>query len=492
MRWFQELPLKRKLMLVILVTCAMVLSLACAAIAVYEMDTYRRTVRHEAGVLADVLATNCQAALAFADAEAATGILRAVQADPNLIAARLFDRSGTLFAEYVRPGVTAELPSHPLPDGHQFLDGSLVMVRPIVLDGKRIGTISVRIDLRGMYDRLRLFAGIAAVVLVGSLLAAWVLSIRLQRYISGPILTLAEVAKVVAERNDYTVRAPPQGRNEVGTLTDAFNHMLTQIHQKNIRLEQQAQELARSNAELEQFTYVSSHDLKEPLRMVTMYMTLLERKHGGDLNSEAKGFIRYAVEGAERLHQLIDDILTYSRLDQPDAPLTLVALDEVVIDAIANNRSEIDRQQARISVQPLPRLLCERSQLVQLFQNLIANAVKFHGDRPPHVEIWAEREADHWKVSVRDHGIGMDPAHTQRIFDMFQRLHTRDAYPGTGIGLSICRKIVERHGGRLWVESEPGRGSTFRFTLSDLPEPRPTLGTGTQAMAPGNPDPTAS
>ncbi len=489
MRWFEDLPLKRKLLVVILATCAMVLSLACTAIAVFEIDSYRRTIRHEAEVLADIIGANTQAALSFADPEAAARILGALEADPNVAAARLFDRDDAPFGVYVRPGSTMDFPpTHPA-DGHHFIGERLGVVRPVVLDNRRIGTIAVWMELKGMYDRLWLFAMISGCVLAGSLLAAWGLSIRLQRHISGPILTLAGVARVVAERNDYTVRAPTQGRDEVGVLTDAFNHMLIQIHQKNERLEQQADELSRSNAELEQFTYVSSHDLKEPLRMVTMYMSLLERKHGGVLNDEAKGFVRYAVQGAERLHRLIDDILTYSRLDLPDAPRANVALDAVVADAIANNRSEIERVHAEISVKPLPTVLGERSQLIQLFQNLIGNAVKFHGAAAPRVEIWAEREPSLWKFSVRDHGIGMDPAHTQRIFDLFQRLHTREAYPGTGIGLSICRKIVDRHGGRIWVDSEPGKGSTFIFTLSDLQEPKPPEpaagqpGTGTETAS---------
>ncbi|MBA3683687.1 MAG: HAMP domain-containing protein [Planctomycetes bacterium] len=463
---FDDLPLRRKLMLVILVTCTLVLLLASAALAGFEIDTFRRTMLRESMVLADIVGKNTQAALTFQDATGATSVLGALEANPEVVAARVHDRDGAAFADYLRTGPGIALAERARSDGHEFLDDHLVMVRPITLDGKRIGTISLWMDLAGMHERLLLFAGIVVLVLIGSLAMAWVLSAYLQRYVSQPILSLADVARTVAERKDYTVRAPPQGGNEVGVLTDAFNHMLTEIYDQNQRLKRQAEELTRSNAELEQFTYVSSHDLKEPLRMVTMYMSLLERRYGASMPPEAVVFLHEATAGGERAQQLIDDILSYSRVDRPGVGRGPVALDVVVAEALANNRAEIDRLRAEVVVKSsLPVVLGERPQLVQLFQNLIGNAVKFHGDVPPRIEISAERAGKEWTLSVRDHGIGIAPHYQERIFDMFQRLHTREEYPGTGIGLSICRKIVVRHSGRLWVESEPGAGANFRFTL---------------------------
>ena len=461
-RWFRALPLRRKLSMVILATCGSVLLLACAAIAIFEIVNFRRMLVDEGTVIADILGANTQAAVAFRDEAAAGVTLRALAADRHVLAAQVFDAQGDPFAGYGPPHV---MPAPLDWDGHLFAGGHLDISRPIALDGKRIGTIAMRLSLDGMYERIGFFGVIVLVVLAGSLLVGLLLSSSLQRPISEPILELAAIAKGIAERKDYTVRAPPGARDEMGALTAAFNHMLAEIHAQNQRLHQQAAELARSNAELEQFTYVSSHDLKEPLRMVTMYMGLLERKHGADLKPEALQFMRYAVEGAARLQQLIDDILSYARLDRPDAPLGPVDLGQAVQDAIANNRAEIERLHARVSVAPLPTVPGERTQLVQLFQNLIGNAIKFHGNRPPVVEIAAARRGPEWMISVRDHGIGIDPAYRQRIFDMFQRLHSRAEYPGTGIGLAICRKIVERHGGAIWVESEPGAGATFFITL---------------------------
>jgi signal transduction histidine kinase len=466
-RWFDDLPLRRRLSLVILATCTTTLLLAFAAIAAFELVSFRRTIVREAAVLADMLGTNTQAALAFKDEAAARVVLGAVAADPNVVAARIFTQDGAPFADYATGGGLPPLPAHPEVEQQAFTPDHLELSRPIFLEGRRIGSISLRVQLTGMHDRAKLLATIGAVVLVTALLVAYLLSAALQRPISGPILALADIARGVAERKDYTVRAPPQGRNEVGVLTDAFNHMLTEIDQQNRRLQQQAEELSRSNAELEQFTYISSHDLKEPLRMVTMYMGLLERKHGHLLDAEATQFMRYAVEGAARLQQLIEDILAYARLDRPDAAFEPVPLDEVVAEAIANNRAEIERLRAEVSIGDLPTVAGDRSQLVQLFQNLIGNAVKFHGEAPPRVRISAARAGAETVISVRDHGIGIEPAYRQRIFDMFQRLHSRSEYPGTGIGLSICRKIVERHGGRIWVDSHVGEGSVFSFTLGD-------------------------
>lgn len=465
MRWFSVLPLRRKLTVVILTTCGSVLLLACAVIASFEIVNFRRTLVGEGIVLADIIGANTQAALAFKDEAAATVTLRALQAERNVLAARLYAADSGRFADYVAPGFITAMPDHPPADGHQYIGSHLDITRPVVLDGKRIGTIALQVALTGMYERIGFFAIIVSGVLGGSLLVALVLSASLQRPITEPILALADIATGIAERKDYSIRAPRQGDNEVGALTDAFNHMLGEIQQQNLRLQQQAAELSRSNAELEQFTYISSHDLKEPLRMVTMYMGLLEKKHGPRLEPEALQFMHFAVEGAARLQQLIEDLLSYARLDRPDAGYAPVDLAAAVREALANNLAEIERLHAEVEIGPLPTVAGERSQLVQLFQNLIGNAVKFHGDAPPRIVISAQRREDRWEIAVRDQGIGIEPAYRQRIFDMFQRLHSRADYPGTGIGLAICRKIVERHGGSIWVESEPGQGSTFRFTL---------------------------
>ncbi len=228
---------------------------------------------------------------------------------------------------------------------------------------------------------------------------------------------------------------------------------------------QQRQALARSNDELQQFAYVASHDLQEPLRMISSYLQLLERRYREQLDSEAQEFIHYAVDGAARMQTLIRALLEYSRVSTRGQPFGAVDLETVLDEAIANLKLAIADAQAVITHDPLPTLRGDASQLMQLLQNLISNALKFRAERPPHIHVGVSKSDPHWTIWVRDNGIGIEPEYRDRIFLIFQRLHTRTEYPGTGIGLALCKKIVERHGGQIWLESQPGEGSTFFLTL---------------------------
>jgi signal transduction histidine kinase len=258
---------------------------------------------------------------------------------------------------------------------------------------------------------------------------------------------------------------PPGGRDEVGEAGVALDHAAALLADRRTALTDQRAELERSNRELEQFAYVASHDLQEPLRMVASYVQLLEREYGGRLGEEADEFIGFAVDGAKRMQALIQDLLTYSRVGRGEAPTEPTDLDAAFDRALNNLSAAIEEIGATVSAEDLPTVVADASQMTQLLQNLIGNALKFHGEEAVEVRVGAERHNGEWTFGVRDNGIGIDPKHAERIFAIFQRLHTRKEYPGTGIGLALCRKIVERHGGRIWVESEPGRGTTFRFTL---------------------------
>ena len=231
-------------------------------------------------------------------------------------------------------------------------------------------------------------------------------------------------------------------------------------------LHEAAVELERSNQDLEQFAHVASHDLQEPLRMVTGFLKLLESKYGPQLDAKAREYIAFSVDGATRMSQLIIDLLMYGRVDRKGKRLEAVDANRPLAAALANLHGSIREAGATVTQEELPPIVGDISQLTQLFQNLIGNAVKFrHPDRPCQVHVSARQEKGNWVFAVRDNGIGIPPEQFERVFVIFQRLHTRDKYAGTGIGLAICRRIVERHGGRTWVESNPGEGSTFFFAL---------------------------
>ncbi len=244
-----------------------------------------------------------------------------------------------------------------------------------------------------------------------------------------------------------------------------YGHDITELKLTAQALAKHSEELARSNEELQQFAYVASHDLQEPLRMVTSYLQLLERRYRDQLDSDADEFIGFAVDGANRMKRLINDLLTYSRVGTHGQPFETVDCNAVLAYVAAVFKPSADDSDADITWDNLPAVHADESQLTQLFQNLIGNAIKFRGDEKPRIHISAERRQADWLFAVRDNGIGIDPEYFDRIFVIFQRLHTKAHSPGTGIGLAVCKKIVERHGGRIWVESRGGHGSTFYFTL---------------------------
>lgn len=242
---------------------------------------------------------------------------------------------------------------------------------------------------------------------------------------------------------------------------------VTERRRLDAELEQRSQELARSNRELQQFAYVASHDLQEPLRMVASYVELLARRYKGKLDADADEFIAFAADGARRMQALIRDLLAFSRVEARGKPLVSIDANLACDMAIANLQAAIEAADARVTRDELPEVLADETQLTQLFQNLIGNAIKFRrDDQPPSIHVGVEQADGGWQFTVRDNGIGIDPTYGERIFLMFQRLHGRDRYDGTGIGLAICQRIVERHGGRIWVESAPGEGSAFSFTLA--------------------------
>jgi PAS domain S-box-containing protein len=259
-------------------------------------------------------------------------------------------------------------------------------------------------------------------------------------------------------------------RNGAGEVSAVMgvSRDITDRKQAEEKLQKLLDDLARSNAELERFAYVASHDLQEPLRMVTSYLQLLEQRYKDKLDGDALEFINYAVDGSNRMKTLISDLLAYSRVGTRGKEFTLTDCEEVITRVLTNLQVSNEENKAKVTHDPLPRVMADDAQLESLFQNLIGNAIKFRSKKTPKIHVGVEQKGREWVFSVRDNGIGIDPQYFERIFIIFQRLHNRKEYPGTGIGLAISKRIVERHGGRIWIESQPGKGSTFFFTLPIL------------------------
>ncbi|KCZ72921.1 PAS domain S-box [Candidatus Methanoperedens nitroreducens] len=269
------------------------------------------------------------------------------------------------------------------------------------------------------------------------------------------------VSYTVIGKNSYTVavaRDITERKRAEESLRRAYDEL-------EMRVQERTAELARSNAELEQFAYIASHDLQEPLRMISGFTQLLSRRYKGKLDRSADEFIDYIVDGTTRMQRMIEDLLAYSRVGTRGRPFELTNLEDVFDQAVTNLKVAIEENKATVTHDPLPNVMGDATQIIQLFQNLISNGIKFRKEEPPHVHVFARRKENEWVFSVKDNGIGIAPEFFEHLFQLFQRQYTRDEYPGTGIGLAICKKIVERHGGRIWAESEVGRGSTFYFTI---------------------------
>ena len=255
--------------------------------------------------------------------------------------------------------------------------------------------------------------------------------------------------------------------SDEGMLVSSTIRNVTMRKQTEDALKRSAADLARSNAELEQFAYVASHDLQEPLRAVSSCVQLLQQRYQGQLDARADELLAHTVDGSIRMQTLIRDLLAYARVSTRGRDLEPIDSEIVLKEALSNLATVIQESEAVVTHGPLPTVAADPTQLRQVFQNLIGNAIKYRGERHPEVHIDVEHRAGEWQFTMRDNGIGIDPQYFERIFGIFQRLHTRREYPGTGIGLALCKKIIERHGGRIWVASQPGEGSTFCFTIPD-------------------------
>jgi signal transduction histidine kinase len=295
------------------------------------------------------------------------------------------------------------------------------------------------------------------------------------RTILRPIAKLALSMEEITRKKDFTYSLDAARGDEIGELTASFNEMIKNLRETTTSIDNLNSEIAerkkvedklsKSNQELEQFAYAASHDLQEPLRMIASYIDLLNKRNRDKFDQDSIDFIHYAVDGAARMRRLINDLLAYSRLGTKGKPFIMTDCGEVLAAALKNLEIAIKEIGASIHFSPLPQVNADGGQLIQLFQNIIGNALKFCKDRIPEIRVTAVDAGEFWQFAISDNGIGIDQKYFDKIFQIFQRLHSSQEYQGTGIGLAVCKKIVERHGGKIWVESKPGEGTTFFFTI---------------------------
>jgi signal transduction histidine kinase len=328
--------------------------------------------------------------------------------------------------------------------------------------------------LQNAAEKLEALLIVAAVLTLGGVLIA---GFVLRRTVTRPLARLGAEARRVAGgefSRPLTIAAGPREIAETGAEIDAMRERIVEelaiVEAAREQLEAQASELTRSNAELEQFAYVASHDLQEPLRKVASFCQALQTRYGDQLDARGEQYIEFAVDGAKRMQVLINDLLAFSRVGRGGRELEAVALDDALDAACSTFADQLRDSGGRIEAGTLPTVLGDRTQLVSLFQNLISNSLKFRGEHPPVVRLAAERRDGTWELTCTDNGIGIEREYRDRIFMIFQRLHSRESYEGTGIGLALARKIVEYHGGAIWVDPDYSGGACFRFTFPALQE----------------------
>jgi signal transduction histidine kinase len=397
----------------------------------------------------------------LATVESVTTAWRVQIAEPTVVAARAGEATEQLPA--LSAGATARFDA--VRSAISDLQAKIASLRTSSADEiRRSGTIVVTLLI------------LAAIVVV---LAGVALTALLRQLVIWPVVNLAGEVRRVA-RGEYELNIGVQGPPELARLAgdvDAMRQQIvadlgtvrrarSQLEEANKQLERQAAELTRSNRDLEQFAYVASHDLQEPLRKVASFCQLLQRRYAGQLDERADQYILFAVDGAQRMQRLINDLLAFSRIGRITSEFTEVDLNKLVADVTAQLNWRREQVAGEVTWSEMPVVRGEEPLLSALFTNLISNSLKFRRpDRPPKVRLEAERVGDEWQISCADNGIGIEPEYADKIFVIFQRLHPKDEYPGTGIGLAIVKKIIEYHGGRIWLDPEPREGTLLRFTL---------------------------
>ena len=487
-----------KLALVVLAATFTALLIAGAALVLYDLRVYQQQWVSDLAAQAELVGRVSSSALAFEDPKAAAENLAVLKARPRILAAGLYSAKGKIFATYERDGAPkAMLPGLPEVDGSRIEGGEVQLFRRIVDNGEIAGTVYLRAEFE-QFGRLKDYLGILAAVMAASLLIAFLISTWFQSALTKPILAVTAAAHQVMERRDFSLRVRKSTDDEIGYLVDAFNDMLAEVGRRAEALEaanrslehemaerQRADEgvrqlnaelerrvthrtaaLEAANKELEGFSYSVSHDLRAPLRGIIGFADALMEDHGPDLNEEARRKISIVQGEGRRMGVLIDELLAFSRLGRKALQFVELDMGKLARTSLEGLHGQNNGKNLDLQFGTLPAAKGDRVLLGQVWTNLLSNAIKFSSNQDkPRIVVSAITDEKEHIYYVRDNGAGFNPSYQSKLFGVFQRLHDASEFPGTGVGLALVQRIVNRHGGRVWAEGKPQKGATFYFTL---------------------------
>lgn len=487
---------RQKLLGVVLLATLAALLVAIAAMVAYDLWLYHRSWIADLTTQAELLGRTSAPALAFDDARVAKENLELLRFRPKVRAGAIYNARGKLFASYAHDS-EHQFPALPEADGAHIEGDDLVVFKRVVNDREILGTVYLRAEYE-LYDRLLGYLGIAAVVAAAALLVAYVLSRRLQEIVTRPLVAIADVAREVTEKRNFSLRAQKLSHDEIGLLAESFNTMLAEIERATRELEASNREAARevterrraeeevmrlnaelekrvrertaqleyTNSELEAFCYSVSHDLRAPLRAIDGFSQALTEDFPKDVPEDAQRYLSRIRSSTQRMGQLIEDLLNLSRVSRVDLERRDVDVSELARQVMNDMQHREPERKVEVLIWDGMRADADPRLLRAALENLIGNAWKFTSKaEAPRIEVGSVRDAERVTFFVRDNGAGFDMAYANKLFGAFQRLHSATEYSGTGIGLATVQRIVHRHGGRVWADAQPGKGAAFFFTL---------------------------
>jgi signal transduction histidine kinase len=485
MNILRGMTIRRKLTSIGMMSSVTALVTASIAFLAYDLHSFRESMVRRILSEAHIISFNSVSPLLFNDTEAATATLSGLRGEPAVAAALIVgERSARPLATYARDGGSAATlltPFAEIPTGHLFMSGQLLVSEPIRFEGKAVGKLLIRADLDELSDRQRRYAGMVLVILVGSFLLAIAISRVVEKTISRPLLNLANTARAVSTQKDYSVRAPSEGDDEIGSLIGTFNEMLDQIERQNSdlhearadlerRVEARTHDLATANKELEAFSYSVSHDLRAPLRAIDGFSKALLSGYGSLLDERGRHYLERVRLATQRMARLIDDMLGLARVSRRELVRQEVSLSEIAGRVAAELSTRPPVRPVHVHVEPGLTAEADPQLLTIVLENLLGNAWKFTAKREDAcVEVGKLTDGAGTAFYVRDNGAGFDMTYADKLFGAFQRLHSDADFEGTGIGLATVQRIVNRHSGRIWAEGTVGKGATFYFTLERNP-----------------------